>query len=66
MTSRRDFLSSAGMAILSAGFVSRAGAASLPEAAMAENATTQQPLMPPTVSLTTLLSHLTAGHCRGA
>ena len=47
MTSRRDFLSSAGMAILSAGFVSRAGAASLPEAAMAENATTQQPLMPP-------------------
>ena len=47
MTSRRDFLSSAGMAILSAGFVSRTGAASLPEAAMAENATTQQPLMPP-------------------
>ena len=47
MTSRRDFLSSAGMAILSAGFVSRAGAASLPEAAMAENATTQPPLMPP-------------------
>lgn len=46
MTSRRQFLSNAGMAILSAGFVSRAGAASLPEAPLMYDAHTQAPLQP--------------------
>ena len=47
MTSRRNFLTQAGMAILSAGFVSKAGAASLPEAAIVQDAIMQPPLMPP-------------------
>src|SRR5450830_628710 len=46
MTTRRQFLSNAGMAILSAGLVSRAGAASLPEALMVHDALTQAPLQP--------------------
>ncbi|HSH98367.1 MAG: multicopper oxidase family protein [Methylophilaceae bacterium] len=46
MTTRRQFLSNAGMAILSAGLVSRAGAASLPEAPMVHDALTQAPLQP--------------------
>ena len=47
MMTRRNFLTNAGMAILSAGLVSRAGAASLPEAVMAHDAATQPPLLPP-------------------
>ena len=47
MVSRRDFFKGAGAVAISAGLVSRAGAASLPEAPLMDNATTQQPLMPP-------------------
>ncbi len=47
MTTRRNFLTQAGMAILSAGFVSRAGAANLPEAEIMNSANTQAPLSPP-------------------
>jgi len=44
---RRNFLRTAGLAVVGAGAVSRAGAASLPEAAMMAKATTQPPLSPP-------------------
>ncbi len=47
MVSRRDFFKGAGAVAISAGLVSRVGAASLPEAPLMDNATTQQPLMPP-------------------
>jgi len=44
---RRNFLRTAGLAVVGAGAVSRAGAASLPEAAMMAKASTQPPLSPP-------------------
>ena len=47
MVSRRDFFKGAGAVAVSAGLVSRVGAASLPEAATANNASTQPPLTPP-------------------
>ncbi|MDB5764277.1 MAG: putative multicopper oxidase [Herminiimonas sp.] len=47
MVSRRDFFKGAGAVAVSTGLVSRAGAASLPEAATANNAATQAPLIPP-------------------
>ena len=47
MVSRRDFFMGAGALAVSAGVVSRVGAASLPEAASAANATTQPPPSPP-------------------
>ena len=47
MVSRRDFFKGAGAVAVSAGLVSRVGAASLPEAAIASNAATQPPLSPP-------------------
>ncbi|MHB8915220.1 MAG: multicopper oxidase family protein [Thiobacillus sp.] len=47
MVTRRDFFRSAGAVTLGAGLVSRAGAASLPEAPIMEQATTQPPLAPP-------------------
>lgn len=47
MVNRRDFLANAGMAILSAGFVTKAGAASLPEAVVMQDANTHSPLLPP-------------------
>lgn len=47
MVSRRDFFMGAGALAVSAGVVSRVGAASLPEAAFAANATTQPPPSPP-------------------
>ena len=47
MVSRRDFFKGAGAVAVSAGLVSRVGAASLPEAATASNASTQPPLSPP-------------------
>ncbi len=46
MVSRRDFFMGAGAVALGAGLVSRAGAASLPEAPVMESASTQPPLMP--------------------
>ncbi len=46
MISRRTFLTSAGAALVGAGLVSRAGAASIPEAAVARGAATQPPLAP--------------------
>ncbi|MES2899336.1 MAG: copper oxidase [Pseudomonadota bacterium] len=47
MVSRRDFFGGAGAIALGAGLVSRAGAASLPEAPMMDQASTQPPLSPP-------------------
>jgi FtsP/CotA-like multicopper oxidase with cupredoxin domain len=47
MVNRREFLTNAGMAILSTGFVTKAGAASLPEAVMMQDANTHSPLLPP-------------------
>ncbi len=46
MSSRRQFLRGAGIAV-GAGLVSRAGAASLPEAQVQTRSSTQPPLMPP-------------------
>ncbi|WP_420473685.1 multicopper oxidase family protein [Noviherbaspirillum sp. ST9] len=48
MVSRRDFFMGAGAVALGAGLVSKAGAASLPEAPLMSDATTQPPLMPST------------------
>ncbi len=47
MVSRRDFFKEAGVVALSAGVVSRVGAASLPEAASASSAATTPPPLPP-------------------
>lgn len=47
MVSRRDFFKGAGAVAVSAGLVSRTGAASLPEAPLMNNGATQPPLMPP-------------------
>jgi FtsP/CotA-like multicopper oxidase with cupredoxin domain len=47
MVTRRDFFRSAGAVTLGAGLVSRAGAASLPEAPIMDKAITQPPLSPP-------------------
>ena len=47
MLSRRDFLRNTGAAVLGAALVSKAGAASLPEAPMQTAPDTQPPLMPP-------------------
>jgi FtsP/CotA-like multicopper oxidase with cupredoxin domain len=47
MATRRDFLRGAGAAILGAGIVSKAGAASIPEAPMRNSADTAPPLIPP-------------------
>ena len=47
MVTRRDFFRSAGAVTLGAGLVSRAGAASLPEAPIMDQPTTQPPLTPP-------------------
>ncbi|HDR9284605.1 TPA: twin-arginine translocation signal domain-containing protein, partial [Burkholderia vietnamiensis] len=47
MVSRRQFLSGSGAAILGAAMVSKAGAASLPEAPTMAKATMQPPLVPP-------------------
>ncbi|MDO9218671.1 MAG: multicopper oxidase domain-containing protein, partial [Lacisediminimonas sp.] len=46
MVSRRDFFKGAGAVAVGAGLVSRVGAASLPEAPLMSDATTQPPLMP--------------------
>jgi FtsP/CotA-like multicopper oxidase with cupredoxin domain len=46
MVSRRDFFMGAGAVAVSAGLVSRVGAASLPEAPLMSDATTQPPLVP--------------------
>jgi len=46
MVTRRDFFVGAGAVALGTGLVSRAGAASLPEAPVMESASTQPPLMP--------------------
>ena len=48
MTTRRKFLLGSGAALLSAGLVSRAGAASLPEAMIQDKPSTMPPLMPST------------------
>ena len=47
MTTRRHFLTSAGAALVGAGIVSRAQAASLPEAPAQSGADTAPPLAPP-------------------
>jgi FtsP/CotA-like multicopper oxidase with cupredoxin domain len=47
MVSRRNFFTGAGAVALSAGLVSRVGAASLPEAVIMDGAATQAPLTPP-------------------
>jgi FtsP/CotA-like multicopper oxidase with cupredoxin domain len=47
MTSRRSFLTGAGVAMVGAAAVSKAGAASLPEAPLQESAATMPPLAPP-------------------
>jgi len=47
MVSRRDFFGAAGAAAVSAAAVSRAGAATLPEAVIMDKPTTQAPLLPP-------------------
>jgi FtsP/CotA-like multicopper oxidase with cupredoxin domain len=47
MVSRRNFFTGAGAVALSAGLVSRVGAASLPEAVVMDGAATQPPLPPP-------------------
>ncbi|HSN40558.1 MAG TPA: copper oxidase [Burkholderiales bacterium] len=46
MTSRRNFLKSSGAALFGAALVSKAGAASLPEAPVQDKAVTQPPLAP--------------------
>jgi FtsP/CotA-like multicopper oxidase with cupredoxin domain len=46
MTNRRSFLTSAGAAMVGASVVSRAGAASLPEAPVQSSSTTMPPLVP--------------------
>ena len=46
-SNRRKFLASAGATVLGAAAVSRAGAATLPEAPMMDKAATQAPLVPP-------------------
>ncbi len=48
MVSRRSFLTSAAGVVVSAGAVSRAALASVPEAPLAKSAATQQPPAPPT------------------
>ncbi|MEO8158430.1 MAG: copper oxidase [Betaproteobacteria bacterium] len=47
MSTRRQFLRSSGAALLSAGLVTRVGAASLPEAPIQSSPLTQPPLIPP-------------------
>ncbi len=47
-TNRRNFLRTAGLAVVSTSAVTRAGAASLPEAPLLNNPTTQPPLLPST------------------
>jgi FtsP/CotA-like multicopper oxidase with cupredoxin domain len=47
MVSRRNFFRGASAAAVSAAMVSRAGAATLPETALMQDASTQAPLMPP-------------------
>jgi manganese oxidase len=47
MTSRRSFLTGAGVAMVGAAAVSKAGAASLPEAPLQSSAATMPPLAPP-------------------
>jgi FtsP/CotA-like multicopper oxidase with cupredoxin domain len=47
MATRRDFLRGSSAAFLGAALVSKAGAASLPEAPLMDNAATQQPHVPP-------------------
>ncbi len=47
MVSRRDFIRTAGATVLGAGIVSKAGAASVPEAPMSKSAETMPPLVPP-------------------
>ena len=47
MATRRDFLRGSSAAFLGAALVSKAGAASLPEAPLMESAATQQPYLPP-------------------
>ena len=47
MVSRRDFFGAAGAAAISATAVSKAGAATLPEAVIMDRASTQAPLAPP-------------------
>ena len=47
MATRRDFLRGSSAAFLGAALVSKAGAASLPEAPLMDNAATQQPYLPP-------------------
>jgi hypothetical protein len=47
MVSRRQFLSGSGAAVLGATLVSKAGAASLPEAPTMAKVTMQPPLVPP-------------------
>jgi len=47
MATRRDFLRGSSAAFLGAALVSKAGAASLPEAPLMESAATQQPYRPP-------------------
>jgi FtsP/CotA-like multicopper oxidase with cupredoxin domain len=47
MATRRDFLRGSSAAFLGAALVSKAGAASLPEAPLMESAATQQPHLPP-------------------
>lgn len=47
MTSRRTFLSGAGSALVGASLVSKAGAASLPEAPVQSSSATAAPLTPP-------------------
>ncbi len=47
MTSRRDFLSASGAVLMGAAMVSRAQAASLPEAVTQTNPATMPPLTPP-------------------
>ena len=44
---RRNFLRTAGLAVVGAGAVTRAGAASLPEAPLMDKSSTQPPLAPP-------------------
>ena len=47
MTTRRNFLSSAGATLVGAALVSKAGAASIPEAAVQDGSATMPPLVPP-------------------
>ena len=47
MVSRRNFIRTAGATVLGAGIVSKAGAASVPEAPISKSAETMPPLVPP-------------------